>query len=185
MIVQTKLDPSTIDDQDYYLLTADSAFIHNKPNLKCHPTLINSNNLCNNSNLTLILTNSSDHQICIPCNITIGTSETINNLNYNINEITYDYTSDIPFQNSNTIEPIQNDIKPQHDTNTDFHPQPDHGNKINSHQNKTKNVTINIKTDDHNNIPIKPFRQSNKIETGDSKQFPSPIKRLQHNFLTF
>ena len=97
MIIKTKLDPSTIDDQDNYLLTVDSTFIHNNQNLKCHLTLINSNNVCINSNLPLILTNHSDHKICIPCNIAIGTSETINNLNYNINEITFHTTSDIPF----------------------------------------------------------------------------------------
>ena len=87
--------------------------IHN-PNLKCHLTLINSNNLCNNSNLSLILSNNSDHKICIPCNITIGTSETINILNYNRNDITFAATSDTPFQNANTIESILNDHKPQY-----------------------------------------------------------------------
>ena len=39
MIIKPNLDPSAIDDIDNYLLTADSAFIHNNPNLKCHPTL--------------------------------------------------------------------------------------------------------------------------------------------------
>ena len=96
MIIKTKLDESTICDQGNYLLTADPTFIHNNPNLKCHPSLINSNNLYN-SNLPLILTNNTDHKIGIPWNITIGTSETINNLNYNINEITFVVTSDTPF----------------------------------------------------------------------------------------
>ena len=130
-IIKTKLDNSTICDQDNYLLTADSTFINNNPNLKCHLTLINSNNLCNNLNLPLILTNNSDHKICIPCNIIIGTSETINNLNYNINEITFTATSDTPFWNANTIKPILNGHKPQHDTNAGLHPQSNHANKIN------------------------------------------------------
>ena len=67
MIIKTKLDPSTRDDQGIFLLTADSTFTHNNPNLKCHQTLINSNNLCNNLNLPLILTNNLDHKICISC----------------------------------------------------------------------------------------------------------------------
>ena len=50
-------------------------------------------NLQNNSNLPLTIKNNSDHKICIPCNITIGTSETVDNLNYNINEITFAATS--------------------------------------------------------------------------------------------
>ena len=112
MIIKTKLDPSTIGDQENYLLTANSTFIHNNPNLKCHPTLINSSNIYNNQKLPLILTNNPDHKMCIPCNITIGTSETINNQNYNINEITFNTTSDLPFQNANTIEPIINDHRP-------------------------------------------------------------------------
>ena len=61
----------------------------------------------------------------------------INNINYNINEITFDITSEIPFTNANTIEPILNDHKPQNDTNADLHPQSNHVNKINSDQNKT------------------------------------------------
>ena len=80
-IIKTSLDPSTIDYQDNCLLTADSAFMCNIPNLKFHPTLVNSNNLCNNSNLPLILNNNSDHKMCIPCNIIIGTLETITNQN--------------------------------------------------------------------------------------------------------
>ena len=120
MLIKTKLDPSKIGDQDNSLLTADSTFIHNNPKLKCHTTLINSNNLHNGLHLPLILTNNSDHKICIPCNITIGTSETINNLNYIINEITYNITLDPPFQNDNTIEPILNDHKPQCDTNAEL-----------------------------------------------------------------
>ena len=63
--------------------------------------------------------------------------ETINNLNYNINHITFDATSDISFQNANTIKPILNDPKPQHETNTDLHPHSNHANKINFHDNKT------------------------------------------------
>ena len=66
---------------------------------------------------TFILTHNSLYKICIPCNITIGISETINNLNYNRNEITFITISDIPFQSANTIEPILNDHKQQHDTN--------------------------------------------------------------------
>ena len=58
--------------------------------------------------LNLPLNNSSDHKICIPCIITIGISKTINNLNYSINEITFNSTSDLPFQNANTIKPILN-----------------------------------------------------------------------------
>ena len=34
----------------------------------------------------------------------------------------------------------------------------------------------NVKTDDHNNISVKLFRPSNKIETIDSKQLPFQIK---------
>ena len=102
---------------------------------------INSNILSNNSNLPVILTNTSEHKICIPCNITIGTSETINNLNYNINDISFDNTSDIHFQNANTIEPILNG----HNHNmTQIHT-----------INKTQNVTTYVKTDDHNKASIK------------------------------
>ena len=115
-------------------------------------------------------------KVCIPYNITIGTSETINNLNYNINEITFDTTSDIPFQNAYAIKPILNDHKPQHDTDTDLHPQSNHLNKINFHHNKMQNVTTNVKADDHNNTSIRPFRPSNKIETYDTNQLPSPMK---------
>ena len=136
MIIKAKLDPPTTDDQDNYLLTADSTFIYNNPNIKYHPTIINSNNVCKNSNLPLNLTNNSDYKICIPCNITIGTSETIYKLNYNINEITFNTTSDTPFQNAYTIEPILNDHKPQDDINAELHPQSDHANKSNSHHNK-------------------------------------------------
>ena len=103
VIIKTKLDEPTLGDQDNYLLTFDSAFICNNSNLKCHLTLINSNNLCNNLNLPLFPIYNLDHKICIPYNITIGTSETINNLNYNINEITFTATSETPFQNANTI----------------------------------------------------------------------------------
>ena len=172
MIIKTKLDPSTTCDQDNYLLTADFAFIHNNPNLKCHPTLINSNILCNNTNLPLILTNNSNPKICIPCSITISTTETINNLNYDINEITFNTPSHIPFWNTNTIAPNLNDYKPQHDTNAELHAQNNHANKINSQHSKTQHFT----TDDHKNTSIKPFRPSNKIETSDSKQLPFPIK---------
>ena len=119
---------------------------------------------------------TQDHKICISCNITIGTLKAINNLNYNINETIFDTTSDIPFQNSNTIEPILNDHKLQHNTNTDLHPQSNHANKINFHHNKTQNVTTYIKEDDHNNTSIKPLRPSNRIEKGEIKQLPSPIK---------
>ena len=88
----------------------------------------------------------------------------------------FNTTSDTPFQNANTIEPILNDNKLQHDINAEFHPQNNHVNKIISHHNKTQNVTTNVKADDHNNTSIKPFRPSNKVETGDSKQLPSLIK---------
>ena len=138
MIIKTKLNPSTIDDHNNYLLTADSIFIHSNPQVNCHPSLINRNNVSNNSNLPLILTNNSDCKICIPCSITVGTSETVNNLSYNINEITIDTTSDIPFQTANTIKAILNDHEPQHDTNTDLHPQSNHANKINFHNIKHK-----------------------------------------------
>ena len=175
-IIKTKLDPSTIGGHDNYLLAADSAFTHNNPNLKCHPTLINSNNLCNNSNSPLILINHSDYKIYIPCNINIGTSETINKLNYNINEITFNTTSYIPFQNAYTIESFLDDHEPQQDTNAELHSQNNHAYIINSHHNKTQNVTTNVTTDDHKNTSIKPFRQFNKIETSDSKQLPFPIK---------
>ena len=37
MIIKSKLDPSTVGDQDNYLLSADSTLIQNNPNLKCHP----------------------------------------------------------------------------------------------------------------------------------------------------
>ena len=127
------------------------------------------------SNLPLILTNNSDHKICIPCNIIIDTSETINNLNYNINEITLNTTSDTPFQNAETIEPILNDHEPQYNTNAGLHPQSNHANKISLHHNKTQNVTTNVTTAHHNNTSIKTFKPSNKTETGDSKQLPSPI----------
>ena len=173
MIIKTKLDESTICDQDNYLLTADSTFIHNNPNLKCHLTLMDSNNLCNNSNLPLALTNNSDHEICIPCNITIGPSETINNLNYNINETTFTAISDTPIQNANTIEPILNDHKLKHDTNAGIHPQSNHANKINFFYNKTQNVTTTLTTADHNDTSIKSFEPANKIEIGNSKQLPS------------
>ena len=43
---------------------------------------------------------------------TIGTSETVNNLNYHINEFTFGTTSDIYVQNTNTIKPILHDHKP-------------------------------------------------------------------------
>ena len=81
-----------------------------------------------------------------------------------------------PFQNANTIEPILNDHKPQCDTKTGLHPQSNQANKINFHHNKTQNVTTNVTTADYNNTSIKPFKPSNKIETCDSKQLPSPIK---------
>ena len=83
----------------------------------------------------------------------------------------------MPFQNANAIEPFLNDHKPQHDTNADLHPHSNHANKINSHHNKTQNYTINVKTDDHNNASIKPFRPSNKIETGGRKLTHIPNKR--------
>ena len=79
------------------------------------------------------------------------------------------------FQNANTIVPILNDHKPQHDTNAELYPQSSHANKINSYQNKAQNVNTNVTTDDHINTSMKPFRPSNRIETGDSKQFWSPI----------
>ena len=81
-----------------------------------------------------------------------------------------------PLQNANTIKPILNDHKPQHDTNAGLHPQHNHANEINFHHNKTPSVTTDITTVDHNSTSIKPFKPSNKIETGDSKQLPSPIK---------
>ena len=174
-IIKTKLDKSTICDQDNYLLTANSAFIHNNPNLQCHLTLINSNNIWNNSNLPLVLTNNSDHKICMPCNITVGTSETINNLNYNINEIVFAITSDTPFQNANMTEPILNDHKPQHDTNAGPHSQSNHANRINFHHNKTQNVTTNVATADHNNTSMKPLKPSTKLKQV-TVQLPSPIK---------
>ena len=81
-----------------------------------------------------------------------------------VNEITFSTTSDIPFQNANTIEPILNDNKAQHDTNAELHPQSNHANKINSHHNKTQNITTNVRTDDHNNTSVKLFRPSNKLK---------------------
>ena len=41
---------------------------------------------------------------------------------------------------------------------------------------KHKNVTTTVKADYHNNTSIKPFRPSDKTETGDSKQILSPVK---------
>ena len=178
-IIKTKLYASTIDDQRNYLLTVDSTFIHNNPDLKCHPTLINSNKLCHNSNFPLTLTSNPVHKHCIPCNITIGTLETINNLNYNINDFTFDTMSEISFQHTDTIKPILNDHKPQHDTNTGLHPHSYHANKINFHHIKTQNATANVKADDHNNTSIKPFWPFNKINTGYNKQLPSPTKDLK------
>ena len=165
MIIKTKLDESTICDQDNCLL-------RDYPNLKCHLTPVNSNILCNNSNLPLILTNNN---CCIPCNITVGTSETIGNLNYNINEITF-AASDTPFQMLIQLKPILNDHKPSHETNAGLHPQSNLVNKINFHHSKTLNVTTNVTTAHHNSTSMKPFKPSNKIKTGDSKQLPSPIK---------
>ena len=55
---------------------------------------------------------------------------------YNINEIILDTTSDMPFQNTNKIEPTVNDHKPQHDSNTDLHPQINNANKITSYHKK-------------------------------------------------
>ena len=78
------------------------------------------------------------------------------------------------FRNTDTIEPILNDNKAQHDTNAGFHPQNNQANKINFHHSKTQNVTTNVATADHNNTLIKPYKPSNKIETGDSEQIPSP-----------
>ena len=37
-------------------------------------------------------------------------------------------------------------------------------------------MTNNVAAADNNNTSIKPFKPSNKIETSDSKQLPSPIK---------
>ena len=50
--------------------------------------LVNNNTLCHTTNLLVIITNNADHKICIPEEITIGTSEGINEDEYDRNEIT-------------------------------------------------------------------------------------------------
>ena len=49
--------------------------------------LINTGTLHNNTTLPLIITNSSDNEVCIPKEIGIGTSKEINSGSHNINEI--------------------------------------------------------------------------------------------------
>ena len=56
-------------------------------NLKFNRALINKAKL-NNNTLPLTIAKNSDHKICIPKDITIGTSEVISKDSYTINEIT-------------------------------------------------------------------------------------------------
>ena len=57
------------------MLKVNSAFIDNKTNLKCYPTLINNDTLHSNTFPPLVVTNNSGNKICIPKNRTVGTSE--------------------------------------------------------------------------------------------------------------
>ena len=108
----------------------------NNPNLKCYPMLINSNTLCNNSSLPLILNNNSNHKIFIHNDIIIGTCERINNNNY-ITKITFN-TNDKPPHVTTSGIPIQND----------------HINKINFDSNKPQDITT-LGTHIPNNHTIK------------------------------
>ena len=70
-----------------YMIKANSAFIHNNPNLKCYPIFVNKDTMHNNTS-PLIISNNSDNKVCIPKDITIGTPEEMSNYHYSINEIT-------------------------------------------------------------------------------------------------
>ena len=67
------------------MIKVQSAFIDNNPNFSM---LIHTHNKATLHSDTLPLTKKSENKVCIPKDITIGTSEEITNGCYSINEIT-------------------------------------------------------------------------------------------------
>ena len=86
-VIQTKFNSAAIKEQNSYLLTADSVFIDNNPSLKCYSMLVNNNTLHPIPTLLHTITNNSDNRISIPEGITISTSESTNENEYDMNDI--------------------------------------------------------------------------------------------------
>ena len=184
-IINNKLDSTSIDDQHSYLLTADSTFVDNNPNLKYYLMLMNSNTLHNNSILPLILTNNSNCNICIPSNIMIGTSERITSNNYHINEITFDNntkpqhvtTSHIPIQKWSIIKITLSSNKPQDVTTSDTHTSNNHAITTNL-SDKMQNVTNLNATTQKVYTAINPLITPQETTRRDAKHLPCPQKGL-------
>ena len=125
---------------------------------------MNSNTLCKNASLALILTNDSDNKICISNNIIIGAFKRINSSNYHLNVITFDTnnkphhvtTSSIAMHNAwmNKINFDSN--KPQYATTSGMHIPNNHTIKNNVND-KRQNVTNSITTTQEENLAINPF----------------------------
>ena len=110
----------------------------------------------------LIITSNSDNKVCIPKDITIGTSEEISSDCYNINELTLtaringikiDETT-----RTKSFKLIANPIQ----KNTDIHSCIDHLSIINQK--------------DDNILSLSLFRYSNAIKRKDNYQIPNPLK---------